>query len=215
MDFIGVDNFKRHGGTLILQGESWIKFKASNRVIKSKKFVMNIFFKTLSTNKRFQDTAGIVRGAFRVLQGFQANQGENNPGFDQNKTIFGNYGEKSRETQSNNPEKTEEKLNETAKEINNEKNMNLDPKMESKSSKTIKQSENLVKEKKSVDKETKNKKPDLEIKKSTLEAKITPEKQTKNTPKTQEKNTPDPTLSVIETDNIFLSPSTESNIFHF
>ena len=176
---------------------------------------MNIFFKTLTTNKRFQDTAGIVRGAFRVLQGFQANQGENNPGFDQNKTIFGNYDEKSREANNNDPKKPEEKLNETAKERNNEKNMKLDPKMEAKSPQTIKESENLIKENKIVDKETKLKKPDLEIKKLTLEAKITPEKQEKqikNTPKTQEKNIPDPTLSVIETDNTFLSPSTESTI---
>ena len=167
---------------------------------------MNIFFKTLSTNKRFQDTAGIVRGAFRVLQGFQANQGENNPGFDQNKTIFGNYGEKSGETQNDIPKKPEEKINETEKDRNNEKNMNLNPKTESK---TINESENLVKENKILDKETKNTKPDLEIKKSTLEAKVTPEKQAKSILKTQEITTPDP-LSVIETDNTFLSPSTES-----
>ena len=33
---------------------------------------MNIFFKTLITSKKFQDTAGIIRGSFRILQGFQA-----------------------------------------------------------------------------------------------------------------------------------------------
>lgn len=37
---------------------------------------MNIFFKVLTTSKRFQDTAGIARGAFRVLQGFQCTNSE-------------------------------------------------------------------------------------------------------------------------------------------
>lgn len=174
---------------------------------------MNIFFKTLTTNKRFQDTAGIVRGAFRVLQGFQANQGESNPGFDQNKTIFGNYGEKSRETAGNDPKKSEQKLNETAPETNDEKNMKLEQKMEAKS---IKRSENLlkenVKENKILEKEPKSEKLESGIKQ---EAKT--EKQTKNTLKTQETNTSDPSLSVIETDNAFLSPSTDSifNFIHF
>jgi len=79
---------------------------------------MNIFFKTLSTSKRFQDTAGIARGAFRVIQSFQLDNIQNN--VDKNQTnTNGNEGKN-----TENSEKNQEKpLDSKEKTIENEENI--------------------------------------------------------------------------------------------